>query len=172
MTGVAVHDTLVEIGIKPDIKWVNDVLVNERKICGILAETVDTNLGLAIVDGVGINLKSTAFPIEIAETATSIENETGTIFLPNEVSEVLTRYFNYFYDIFSGNDGPAEIIQHWRRRSTYFSGKAVLVTLAEGAIEGTTDGLEENGALRVKTSDGTVKVVQAGDVERIRRHTH
>ena len=40
MTGVAVYDTLKELGLKPDIKWVNDVLIGEKKICGILAETV------------------------------------------------------------------------------------------------------------------------------------
>ena len=53
MTGVAVHDTLKEFGVDPDIKWVNDVLAGEKKICGILAETVETSTGLAVVVGIG-----------------------------------------------------------------------------------------------------------------------
>ena len=60
--GVAVHDTLAETGLKPDIKWVNDLLVDEKKICGILAETTDTQSGLAVIVGIGINLRSTNFP--------------------------------------------------------------------------------------------------------------
>src|SRR5688500_4411254 len=66
MAGVAVHDTLQELGLKPDIKWVNDVLVKEKKISGILAETTETNDGLAIVVGIGINIKPSNFPPEIA----------------------------------------------------------------------------------------------------------
>ncbi len=75
MTGVAVHDTLQEYGLKPDIKWVNDILVNEKKISGILAETAETSRGLAVIVGVGINIRSANYPDEIADTATSIEEQ-------------------------------------------------------------------------------------------------
>lgn len=75
MTGVAVHDTLGELGIDADIKWVNDLLVNEKKICGILAETTETNDGPAVVVGIGINIKSSSFPPDIAYIATSIEEQ-------------------------------------------------------------------------------------------------
>lgn len=167
-TGIAVFDTLKEFGIKPDIKWVNDVLVNEKKICGILAETLETTKGIAVVVGIGINLKSSNFPAEIAETATSIQVETDKIVQPNDLAETLTRYLSYFYGILKEESGTQKIVRHWQQRSTYFSGKAVRVTLPTETIEGTTDGLEENGALRVKTADGSVTIVQAGDVERLR----
>lgn len=168
MTGVAVCDTLLEFGVKADIKWVNDLLVNGRKICGILAETVDTPLGLAVVVGIGVNLTSRNFPDEIAETATSIEAVTGRRYSANEIAEPLTRYIRYFYDILMSADGPGEIISNWRRRSSFYSGKPVRVRLANGIVEGETAGLEENGALRVKTPDGSVKIIQAGDVELLR----
>lgn len=176
MTGIAVHDLLRDMGLRPDIKWVNDVLIGDRKICGILAETADTPAGLAVIVGIGVNLTSRNFPDEIAGTATSLEAETSTARVPvpeavavaTGILESLTKYIEYFYKILQGQAGPAEIIQHWRQRSTYFSGKPVRVTLPEGTIEGTTDGLEENGALRVKTSDGSVRIIQAGDVERLR----
>ncbi len=168
MSGVAVNDALVELGLKPDIKWVNDLLVREKKISGILAETAETLKGLAVIVGIGINLTSRNFPDEIAATATSIAAETGQIVSAAEVAETLTKYLIYFYDLLCENDGPAEIVEHWRRRSTYFAGKSVRVTLASETLEGTTDGLEENGALRVRTADGSVKIIQAGDVERVR----
>lgn len=171
MAGVAIFDALAEFGIKPDIKWVNDILVDEKKISGILAETVETPIGLAVVIGIGINLKSSGFPDEIADIASSVEFETGNRIAADEVSEALTRYLAYFYDILNEPDGACEIVHHWRQRSSYYSGKPVRVTLNEGVIEGITDGLEENGALRVKSSDGSVRIVQAGDVERLRQQS-
>ena len=169
LTGVAVYDTLKEFGLKPDIKWVNDILIGDDKICGILAETVETPTGVAVVVGIGINLTSSSFPEEIAETATSIEVETGNSVTADELAERLTHYLSYFYDILNEVGGSREILRHWQQRSTYFSGKRVRVTLDGSTFEGTTDGLEENGALRVKTTDGSVTIVQAGDVERLRR---
>lgn len=181
MTGVAVHDTLEEFGIRSDIKWVNDLLVNERKICGILAETTDTNDGLAVVVGIGINLRSSNLPAEIADTATSIEEVLSTppavpggfsprhiTRLSTELVESLTKYLSYFYDILNGENGPAEISGEWRNRSSYFSGKSVRVVSENGSVSGVTDGLEPNGALRVRKEDGTVAIIQAGDVEKIR----
>lgn len=168
MSGIAVYDTLKEFGLKPDIKWVNDVLIGEKKISGILAETVDTPTGNAVIVGIGINLKSSNFPEEIAETATSIQAERSGEVTSGNVEGALIKYLSYWYEMLNSDDGPTEIIQNWRQRSSYFSGKAVRVTLPDGVLEGTTDGLEENGALRVKARDGSVTIVQAGDVERLR----
>jgi BirA family transcriptional regulator, biotin operon repressor / biotin---[acetyl-CoA-carboxylase] ligase len=173
MAGVAVHDALSEFGIEADIKWVNDLLVGERKICGILAETTETNRGLAVIVGIGVNLKSSNFPPEITETASSIEEELTAAGNAGNVSgdvlaETLTRYISYFYALLDSTGGPAAIVEEWRRRSSYFSGKRVRVVLEGEAVVGTTDGLEQNGALRLRTEDGQVQIVQAGDVERVR----
>ncbi|MFN0277966.1 MAG: biotin--[acetyl-CoA-carboxylase] ligase [Pyrinomonadaceae bacterium] len=169
MTGVAVYDTLKEFDLKPDIKWVNDILVGEKKISGILAETVETQIGLAVIVGIGINLISQNFPDEIAEAATSLEAASSATAAIGEVEIVLCKYLSYWYAILSDENGSAKILEEWRRRSSYFSGKSVRVALGPEIIEGTTDGLEENGALRVRTSDGSLKVVQAGEVEQLRK---
>ena len=168
MTGVAVHDMLEEYGITPDIKWVNDVLVAEKKISGILAETAETGQGIAVVVGVGVNLTSGSVPPEIAETATSIECVSGLRVSPENVAGALTKYLVYFYAVLTGTAGPASIIDEWRKRSTYFSGKQVRAALGSETITGISDGLESNGALRIKRPDGSVAVIQAGDVERLR----
>lgn len=169
MAGVAVHDTLSEIGLEPDIKWVNDILVNDKKICGILAETSETPKGLAVIVGIGINLTSANFPDELAETATSIEAETDHSIGPSgTLEEPLVRFLGSFYTILTSEQGPATILKEWQRRSTYFSGKNVQVRLADDTITGVTDGLEPNGALRIRMPDGGVTIVQGGDVERLR----
>ncbi len=171
MTAVAVFDTLLEFGLKPDIKWVNDILVNEKKIGGILAEAVETPTGLAVIVGIGINLTSKNFPAELAVTATSIEAESGTHREANVVAQRLTGYLSYFYELLKKGNHSA-IVDHWRQRSSYFSGTSVRVTLADSVIEGITDGLEENGALRIKLNDGSISIVQAGDVQRLRKSTN
>lgn len=168
MTGVAVYDTLTEFGLGPDIKWVNDVLVNEKKICGILAETTDTSKGLAVIVGIGINLTSGNFPDEIADTATSIRQETGRKVNADELAETLTKFFGYFYSILNGETGPVDIGKEWQRRSSYFSGKSVRVVLENETVTGMTDGIEVNGALRIRKNDGSTVIVQAGDIEQLR----
>ena len=168
MAGVAVHDALAERGVDADIKWVNDLLVRDRKICGILAETTDTNTGLAVVVGIGINLKTSNFPPEIADTATSVGDETSQHVSFEDLSTGLTRYIGYFYEILEGEGGPAAIIEEWRRRSTYFTGKRLRAAIGDEIVTGTSDGLEPNGALRLIRDDGGRIIVQAGDVERVR----
>ncbi|MEO7539220.1 MAG: biotin--[acetyl-CoA-carboxylase] ligase [Pyrinomonadaceae bacterium] len=168
MAGVAVHDALAELGVEPDIKWVNDVLVKEKKVCGILAEAVETERGIAVIVGIGINLTSGNFPPEIAQTATSIVTETGTLISADELAESVCRHLIHFYELTETVAGPAKIIEQWSIRSSYFSGKPVRVTLNDEVFDGVSDGLEQNGALRIRTPDGSIRIVQAGDVERLR----
>ncbi|HEX8738241.1 MAG TPA: biotin--[acetyl-CoA-carboxylase] ligase [Pyrinomonadaceae bacterium] len=170
MTAVAVHDTLEEIfNLECDIKWANDIHVGDKKICGILAETADATKGLAVVVGIGINIKSSNFPPEIADIATSIEAETGRKINSGELLEALTRFFNYHYEILQEANGAQAIRRAWTRRSSYAVGKKVRVLMENETISGTTDGIEENGALRVRTGAGDVRIIQAGDVEKLRK---
>jgi BirA family biotin operon repressor/biotin-[acetyl-CoA-carboxylase] ligase len=168
MSGVAVHDTLEEYGVNSDIKWVNDILVGDDKIAGILAETTDTPKGLSVVVGIGINLRSSNFPAGIADISTSIELETGETPNADDLANTLTGYIAYFYEILNSENGLEKILDEWRKRSSYYSGKNVRVVLENETLTGFTDGLEANGALRLKTGDGSVKIIQAGDVEQLR----
>src|SRR5918998_799864 len=75
---LAVRDALGEAcGLEADIKWPNDLLAGGRKLCGILAETAEGTRGRAVVLGVGVNLNGRAFPEELSDTATSVEEQTG-----------------------------------------------------------------------------------------------
>lgn len=169
MTGVAVRDALENLhNLDCDIKWTNDIHVDEKKICGILAESIETNKGLAVVVGIGINLKSGSFPPELAAVATSIEAESEIPANADELLKTLIGFLSDYYDILCAEGGAEKIRRAWAEKSSYACGKRVRVTLANEIISGTTGGIEDNGALRVEADDGAIHVVQAGDVERLR----
>lgn len=169
MTAVAVHDTLETLyKIDCNIKWVNDIHTNGKKICGILAETTETSKGLAVVVGIGINLSSSNFPPEIAETATSIEAATGNAPNAEILLQKLTFFLAKYCACFYGANGAEKIRDEWTQRSSYAFGKNVRVVLENETIHGITQGIEENGALRVELATGEIRTVHAGDVERLR----
>jgi BirA family biotin operon repressor/biotin-[acetyl-CoA-carboxylase] ligase len=173
MAAVAVHDALREAcELQTDIKWPNDILVNEKKLCGILAETVETSLGRAVVVGIGINLTDRSFPPELETVATSIEACTGQPPDLEVVLEALVRLIGKHYDRLQLSSGPAEIVREWSARSSYAQSKRVSVDEASESFVGTTRGLEPDGALRVETDEGDnsgkIRIVRAGDVNSLR----
>src|SRR5919112_422418 len=162
---LAVRDALEEAcGLEADIKWPNDLLAGGRKLCGILAETAEGARGRAVILGVGINLRHGSFPEEISDTATSVEAQTGRAPDAERLLEALTRSLAARYESLHGRGGPAETLREWERHSTYARGRRVRVALAGETFEGTTRGLDDDGALRVETDGGTIRTVRAGDV--------
>ena len=169
MSAVVVHDTLKETcGVNLDIKWPNDLIANERKICGILAETIESSYGRAVVLGIGVNLTRNAFPPEVAKTAISVEEATAKIPDRELVLQTLLAKLTEAYTNLHGQNGQARILDEWRKRSSYFSGKEIRVSLGDEVVQGVTRGLEDDGALRVETGDGQIKVIRAGDVTAVR----
>lgn len=169
MTAVAVHDTLETLyKIDCDIKWVNDIHARGKKISGILAETCETPKGLAVIVGIGINLKSANFPPEIAEIATSIETETDTAPNAENLLQKMTFFLSEYCNILYGTNGAEKIRGEWTNRSSYAFGKNVKVVLDKETIHGITCGIEENGALRVRQDSGEIRSIHAGDVEQLR----
>ena len=169
MTAVVINDVLFKLyNLKTDIKWSNDIYINKKKIGGILAETIETKKGLAVIVGVGINLSSKKFTDELREMVTSIEEEINQMIDAEDLLSSLTQFFAYFYSILQNENGAKRIREEWAKRSSYFKEKSVRVKLKTETFIGTTCGLEENGALRVKMGSGKIRTIQAGDVERIR----
>jgi BirA family transcriptional regulator, biotin operon repressor / biotin---[acetyl-CoA-carboxylase] ligase len=159
---VAVYEVLLKgFLIRPDIKWPNDILVDGKKICGILAEAVETPAGLAVILGLGINLDPPS-----DNNATGIRGETSFRTTRDEVLGAVLNEFKTTHELLQRS--PASIIELWSERSSYATGSTVRITLSDGTVHGVTDGLEPSGALRVKLSDGSTTVVHAGDVERLR----
>ena len=169
MTAVAVYETLKTFNLSPDIKWANDVHINGKKISGILAETCETPTGLAVIVGIGINLKSSNFPPEIADVATSIETETNKTADIEITLENLTANLDEFYRVLNSSNGAEKIRRAWAERSSYFTGKKIKAVLENETIYGTTDGIEDTGALRVELETGEIRIIHAGDVGNLRK---
>lgn len=164
---VAVHDTLGEFGLDPDIKWPNDLLVRGKKICGILAETVETPSGTAVVVGIGINLNRNALPPELSETATSVEAETGSCPEREAFLGSLVKYFFFHYERLGEHGGASQVVKDWSARSTFASGRSVRAAVGDRIVEGITDGIDDRGALRIRTEDG-IQTIEAGEVSLLR----
>jgi BirA family biotin operon repressor/biotin-[acetyl-CoA-carboxylase] ligase len=168
MAALAVYDSLMKTcELRPDIKWPNDLCVNDRKLCGILAETVETAVGAAAVVGIGINLSSEIVPLVQSE-ATSVESETGRRPDSELVLDGLLKSIAERYDLLHSAAGCEHTIREWCAHSSYAVGRRVRVTLSDQSFEGTTRGLESDGALRVETAEGRMKIVRAGDVTALR----
>jgi BirA family biotin operon repressor/biotin-[acetyl-CoA-carboxylase] ligase len=166
MAALAVGDALREAcELQTDIKWPNDILSGERKICGILSEAIETPAGRAVIVGIGINLTQNAFPPELSDAATSVAETTGR---PPGREEILAALLNALSHWYSLLNEPGQIIDAWSNRSSYAIGKLVQVSNGDDVWQGTTAGVEPDGALRLRTLSGEIKLIRAGDVYRLR----
>src|SRR6185503_2084230 len=166
---LAVHDAIVRTcDLKVDIKWPNDICAADRKLCGILAETVETEIGLAAIVGIGINLHDENFPAELEPHATSIRSLTGgDVDRDNLVNELL-KALSERYEMLQSEGGGEHTIREWCANSSFAFGRVVRVSLGEELFVGITRGLESDGALRIETEEGKNKIVRAGDVTSVR----
>lgn len=177
LAALAVRDALQEAcALETDIKWPNDILATTtgggRKLCGILAETIETKAGRACILGIGINLSERAYPPELGAHATSIEGATGKAADAERVLAALVKQLARRYaQLHAPTIGQSEIIRDWSANSSYAEGKRVRVHAATEFFNGTTRGLEPDGALRVETATGEIKIVRAGDVQALRAET-
>jgi BirA family biotin operon repressor/biotin-[acetyl-CoA-carboxylase] ligase len=167
--GLAVHSAVAETfpGLRPDLKWPNDVLLNGRKFCGILTEmNSEATRVRHLVVGIGINVNQAKFPAELREIATSLKSETGTEWSRVELCAALLKsldreYRNLLYD----TDARDAILRRFQERSLSMRGRKVHIE-ENGGIEGVTEGLDARGFLQVRTPDG-LRTVLSGTVKLI-----
>ena len=165
MASLAVGDALHDgAGVTTDIKWPNDLLSGERKICGILAEAVETPAGRAVIVGIGINLTADAYPRELAEVATSVAEAAGRQPERETILAALQNALARWYSLLHEPDGLAKIVAAWASRSSYVNGKLVTVANGDEVWQGITCGIEDDGALRLETETDGIRLVRAGDV--------
>ena len=149
--------------LSPEIKWPNDILLGERKACGILVEAArpeDEDNQFAVL-GIGVNVNwDTASIPEIAETATSLSRETGRVVSRLELLCALLEGLEQLY--VSAKTG-GNIFQQWRAALVTL-GRRVQVSGSDAAFEGVAEDVEPSGALVVRDDAGLRRVVHAGDV--------
>jgi BirA family biotin operon repressor/biotin-[acetyl-CoA-carboxylase] ligase len=166
---LAVFDAVANTcGIKVDIKWPNDICLEQRKLAGILSETVETAEGTVVVLGIGINVTSDNCPPELRELATSIASVTNRPIDREALIGGLIKSLAQRYEMLYSDEGRKQTVRDWCANSSYAYDRHVRVALHEQSFDGVTRGLEPDGALRVETSEGAVKIVRAGDVTALR----
>jgi BirA family transcriptional regulator, biotin operon repressor / biotin---[acetyl-CoA-carboxylase] ligase len=163
--GVAVQAAIRQINpqVTPDLKWPNDVLIDGKKVCGILTEmNAEATRVRFIVVGIGINVNQASFPDGL--DAISLRQATGQEWSRVELVAALLKSLDREYrEILAGLNGQKSILRRFAENSSWVQGRLVTVTENGGSTEGTTEGLDERGFLRVRTTNG-VQIVLSGTV--------
>lgn len=151
-------------GGKAGIKWPNDVVLNGKKICGILTEmTVETDYIQHVVIGVGINVNLDAMPEEIRQTATSILLESGKETARAELLQEVLARFEENYEKYEESLDLRNILEDYNNHLVNRD-KQVKVLDPKGEFEGIARGVNASGELLVETPDGKTEAIYAGEV--------
>jgi BirA family biotin operon repressor/biotin-[acetyl-CoA-carboxylase] ligase len=144
------------------LKWPNDLMVHGKKAAGILVESgarPDGALWLAV--GIGVNLAR--YPTDVERPATAFaEHMAGPAPAPRDAAEILARAFETWRKVWD-EDGFGAIAAAWTERA-YGLGQACEAHLASGVLKGVAEGLESDGALRLRLEGGETTRITAGDV--------
>lgn len=161
MAAVAVSDSIEKVsGKKAGIKWVNDILIDGKKVCGILSEAAyraDGSLDCVIV-GIGINAYPPAggFPAGISDTACSVFDYQSPG-LKNELAAEVLNLFMHYYK--SGEDFTGEY-----RKNCVVPGSEISVIRPDKSVKAYALGLDDDLGLIVRYEDGTEDVLRSGEI--------
>ena len=157
----AIHD--VDSRIEIDLKWPNDVLLNGKKVCGILAEmNAEATRVRYIVVGIGINVNQASFPKDLP--AASLRLATGSEWSRVELAGALLKSLDREYrQLADDADSKESILRRFAENSSWVLGKRVRIEENGSAFEGTTEGLDSRGFLHVRTPHG-LQTVLSGTV--------
>ena len=150
------------IGLNSMIKWPNDIVINGKKICGILTEmSAEINMVNYVVCGIGVNVNTESFDDDIADKATSMFIESGHKYVRNELIAKLLNEFEYYYKKFL--DGGLSAILDEYKKCCVTLGREVNVIFKNETVRGTAVDVDENGSLAVQTENGIIHVT-SGEV--------
>ena len=151
-------------GEEAGIKWPNDIVLNKKKICGILTEmSAEIDYINHVVIGVGINVNTEDFPEEIKKTATSLFIETGKKWKRSEFIAAAMKYFEEYYEIFLKTQN-LKMLQEIYNGFLVNKDAQVRVLEPGNEFDGCALGINETGELLVRKSDGEITKIYAGEV--------
>ena len=175
VAGLAVADALATAGATARIRWPNDLLVDDRKVCGILAEASSgspTSRGAGtgelhhVILGMGMNLNQTRFPAALADRATSLRLITGRVCDRDAMLTTLLTQLDRRYATWQ-TGGFAALRTAWLAHSLL---PGQIVRLPDGTL-GAGEDLRDDGVLLARAVDGRlVPVVSSGAVEEVTAH--
>ena len=169
MAGLAVVEAVEQTtGLRPDLRWPNDVLLNGKKFCGILTEmNAEATRVRYVVVGIGINVNNTSFPADLQPIATSLRLESGRPWSRVELTAALLKSLDSSYRKFieGGAEARTALFRKFEEGSSFAHSRHVHIE-EEGGYEGVTEGLDERGFLRVRTVNG-LKTLLSGTVRAV-----
>lgn len=166
-TGLAVASAVESVtSLRADIRWPNDLLLGEKKFCGILTElSADSAHVRHAVIGIGININHAAFPSELQSLATSLRIASGQRWSRAAILAALLRAMQTemsgLLAVDNTHNAHEDILRRLLQQSTWMQGKRVHVDEA-GGYTGVTAGLNAQGFLQVQTATGLRTVLSGG----------
>ncbi|MCL6635952.1 MAG: biotin--[acetyl-CoA-carboxylase] ligase [Peptococcaceae bacterium] len=166
LTAVAAASAVEKVtGLKPGIKWPNDLLAEGKKVCGILTE-MDAELErvnfLVVGMGLNVNIPPENFPEELRETATSLHLAGNRPVSRLALLSQFLREFETCYRVWL-KSGFGPVLQEWKKRCVTLN-SAVRVSTARDAWEGWAEDVDVDGALILRLPDGSRQRFMAGEV--------
>ena len=164
---VCVCDALIQTTrVNAGIKWVNDVYVEEKKVCGILAEAVFDGKVTGIIVGIGINLTTRDFPAEIREIASGVGD-----FSAGELKKIKTSILQYVGDrlseFFQNCESPEYrkgILEEYKRLSVVIGRRVSFFEKNDVMYSGIAKDIEEDGSLLVELDSGERRRLDSGEI--------
>lgn len=154
-----------ETGLKPEIKWPNDIQIRGKKVAGILTELsaeLDRVKYVILGIGVDVNLSAGEFPTELRKLATSLRIESGEPLSRPELATVILRELDADYARVRGGFF-ADVADEWEEHCTTI-GQNVVIQIGERRIRGRAESLDDDGALILRTEHGRLERIIGGDV--------
>lgn len=166
---LAVADALLAVGLNPAVKWPNDVLINRKKTCGVLAEAVWSGQHLdALVVGIGVNVSPAAVPPpdQLMYPATCVESELGHSLDRFELlASILQAALTWRSQL-----GQPAFLESWQSRLAFVGEQVQVSGGGDSPLMGTLLGIDAEGSLRLDTGAGKITAIQVGDVQ-LRPHS-
>ena len=164
VAALSVAEAIFEVtGKRAQIKWPNDIVLNNRKICGILTELVFRKETYAVIVGVGINVNTEHFPEEIQEVASSLKRECGHEFSRETLIATILKYFERFFVSYEKTQDLSLLRTDYEAMLAN-KDQEVLVLDPKESYKGIAKGITDSGNLIVVCEDGSEKEVYSGEV--------
>ena len=167
ITAVAVVQAIEEVSdLHPQIKWPNDILINGKKVTGILTELqAESDKINSIIIGIGMNVNHTKkhFPDELQSIATSLAIEQGNQLSRSALVQNILERMEILYDLYM-KEGFTPIKLLWESYAISI-GKKIIARTINGNIEGRALGITDEGVLKIEDASGVVHQIYSADIE-------
>jgi BirA family biotin operon repressor/biotin-[acetyl-CoA-carboxylase] ligase len=168
--GVALAEAVSSLGVRVGLKWPNDLLVADRKLAGVLAESSSAGASVEwVVLGIGVNvaLDPLRLPEELRSGVTSLHAEGATAAQPFGLAATVLARLGVWYDAL--REAPPRVVAAWRERALPWWGTLVEVRASGVTLRGRLVAVDDEGALVIEVPGAGLTRLVSGEVARVRQ---